>query len=61
MSRELPVSEIGEGPRFYPVEVPPAPHFHPELGYLSPSPLLPWWQCIVTVVAIPSKRRTRLW
>ena len=40
MSRELPVSEIGEGPRFYPVEVPPAPHFHPELGYLLPSPLL---------------------
>ena len=38
MPREVP--EITEAPRFYPVQVPLAQHFHPEFGYLLPSPLL---------------------
>jgi hypothetical protein len=40
MPREVPVRETAAAPRFYPVEAPPAPHFHPELGYLLPSALL---------------------
>jgi hypothetical protein len=40
MPREVPVPEIRAAPRFYPIEVQRAPHFHPELGYLWPSSLL---------------------
>jgi len=40
MPREESFAGVAEAPRFYPVELPPAPDFHPELGYFLPSPLL---------------------
>jgi hypothetical protein len=39
-SNEACPDEISPAPRFYPVEYPDPPGFHPEAGYLCPSPSL---------------------
>lgn len=50
MPDEVLLPDTARAPRFYPVDIPGAPYFHPELGYLAPSHWL--WRKLRVAAAV---------